>query len=147
MNRLFVVPALAGPVRDSLKAGLQTKGMVLLALIKFPDILPPMKLTSCFLFLLSAARLMAVEAWWPQFRGPNCSGVSETAHPPAVFAPGTNQLWKVAVPSGMSSPVIWGDRIFLTAFNEGKLEVRCHARHDGQLLWQRVIPATQLEEF
>jgi outer membrane protein assembly factor BamB len=106
-----------------------------------------MKLTSCFFVLLAASRVMAAEAWWPQFRGPNCSGVSETAHPPTVFAPGTNQLWRVAVPAGMSSPVIWGDRIFLTAFDDGKLEVRCHARRDGQLLWKRVVPTTQLEEF
>jgi outer membrane protein assembly factor BamB len=106
-----------------------------------------MKLTFGSVVLLAAAQSFGTEAWWPQFRGPNCSGVSETAHPPASFAPGTNQLWKVATPAGVSSPVIWGDRIFLTAFDAGKLEVRCHARQDGQLLWRRVVPTTQLEEF
>lgn len=89
----------------------------------------------------------AAEAWWPQFRGPNCSGVSDTAKPPAEFGPGKNQLWKVAVPSGVSSPCVWGDRIFLTAFADGKLETHCYARRDGKLLWKRVAPADQIEEF
>src|SRR5881394_3864281 len=78
--------------------------------------------------ILTAAHGFAAESWWPQFRGPNCSGVSETAHPPAAFGPGTNQLWKVAVPGGMSSPVVWNDRIFLTTFDGTKLEVHCYAR-------------------
>ncbi|MBI5773932.1 MAG: PQQ-binding-like beta-propeller repeat protein [Verrucomicrobia bacterium] len=99
------------------------------------------------LFLFTAAALPAAEAWWPQFRGPNCSGVSDTAKPPTEFAPGKNQLWKVAVPAGVSSPCVWGDRIFLTAFDAGKLEVRCHARSDGKLVWKRDVPAAQLEEF
>jgi outer membrane protein assembly factor BamB len=106
-----------------------------------------MKLTFYSVALLAATHAWGAETWWPQFRGPNCSGVSETAHPPAAFGPGTNQLWKVTIPAGVSSPVIWGDRIFLTAFDEGKLEVRCHGRRDGQLLWKRVVPTTQLEEF
>ncbi|HXJ58704.1 MAG TPA: PQQ-binding-like beta-propeller repeat protein [Verrucomicrobiae bacterium] len=96
---------------------------------------------------LVVARAIAVETWWPQFRGPNCSGVSETAHPPDAFGPGSNQLWKVTIPSGLSSPVVWDDRVFLTAFEGGKLEVHCYARRDGKLLWKRVVPAEKLEEF
>ena len=96
---------------------------------------------------LSVAHSFAAASWWPQFRGPNCSGVSETAQPPAAFGPGTNQSWKVAVPSGMSSPVVWGNRIFLTTFDAGKLEVRCYARKDGKPLWKRALPAARLEEF
>ncbi|MBI3880612.1 MAG: PQQ-binding-like beta-propeller repeat protein [Verrucomicrobia bacterium] len=84
---------------------------------------------------------------WPQFRGPNCSGVSESAKPPIVFAPGTNQLWKISVPPGASSPCVWGDRIFLTAFDGGKLETHCYARRDGKLLWKHAAPADKLEEF
>lgn len=108
-----------------------------------------MKATLLLLTLGLAAHSSApaAETWWPQFRGPNCSGVSDTARPPAEFGPGKNQLWKVAVPSGLSSPCVWGDRLFLTAFADGKLETRAHARRDGKLLWQRVVPAAQLEEF
>jgi outer membrane protein assembly factor BamB len=106
-----------------------------------------MKLTCCSAALFVAVHSFAAEAWWPQFRGPNCSGVSETAHPPAAFGPGTNQLWKANVPSGISSPVVWKDRIFLTAFDTGKLEIHCYARKDGRQLWKRAVPAEKLEEF
>ena len=106
-----------------------------------------MKNIVCSLALFLAANALAAESWWPQFRGPNCSGVSETAHPPAVFGPGTNQLWKVAVPGGLSSPVVWGGHIFLTAFDAGQLEVHCYARGDGRVAWKRAVPAGKLEEF
>ena len=106
-----------------------------------------MKLNLGLAVALLTTNLFAAESWWPQFRGPNCSGVSETATPPAAFGPGTNQLWKVAVPGGMSSPVVWGDRIFLTTFDAGQLEVHCYARKDGKQLWKRAVPADKLEEF
>jgi len=51
------------------------------------------------------------------------------------------------VPTGMSSPVVWKDRIFLTAFDTGRLEVHAYARKDGRLLWKQAVPVTQLEEF
>lgn len=91
--------------------------------------------------------LAAADGWWPQFRGPNCSGVSATAQPPAAFAPGSNQLWKVSVPTGPSSPCVWGDRIFLTGFADGKLQTLCYQRKNGALLWKRDFPAKELEEF
>jgi len=106
-----------------------------------------MKFALCSTALFLAVHSFAAEAWWPQFRGPNCSGVSETAHPPVAFGPGTNQLWKVAAPGGMSSPSVWGDGIFLTAFDAGKLEVHCYSRKDGRQLWKRTVPAEKLEEF
>jgi hypothetical protein len=53
-------------------------------------------------------------ASWPRFRGPNGSGVSEDATPPVHFGPETNVLWKVLVPPGRSSPVVWGNHLFLT---------------------------------
>ena len=101
--------------------------------------------SSAALFL--ASQVFAAESWWPQFRGPNCSGVSETAHPPVAFGPGTNQLWKVTVPAGLSSPVVWGDRIFLTALDGDKLEVQCYARKEGKLLWKQAVPAEKFEEY
>ena len=88
----------------------------------------------------------AVESW-PEFRGANASGVSDTAKPPVKFGPAENVLWSIAVPGAPSSPCVWGDRIFLTAFEGGKLQTRCHDRRDGKLLWSRVSPAEKLEEF
>ena len=89
----------------------------------------------------------AGESWWPQFRGPNASGISESARPPVEFGQGTNQLWKVSVPLGMSSPCVWRDWIFLTAFEDGKLETICYARRDGKLLWKADAKAEKIEDF
>lgn len=54
---------------------------------------------------------------WPQWRGPLFSGVAPEADPPLEWneEEGTNIRWKTAIPGrGLSSPVVWGDRIFLT---------------------------------
>src|SRR5262245_24932616 len=92
-------------------------------------------LLSFWAILLTSLSNNAAEHW-PQFRGPNGSGVSESAKPPKEFAPDTNQLWKIAVPPGASSPCVWSDRIYLTAFEDGKLETLCYQRRDGKLLWK-----------
>ena len=96
---------------------------------------------------LAVVSSVHAETWWPHFRGPNCSGVSETAKPPVEFAPGTNQLWKISTPPGASSPCVWRDWIFLTAFDGGKLQTICYQRRDGKLLWKRDAKADELEEF
>ena len=46
------------------------------------------------------------KVWWPQFRGPNSSGLGE-GKPPVHFGPDQNVLWKTAVGPGLSSPIIW----------------------------------------
>jgi outer membrane protein assembly factor BamB len=84
---------------------------------------------------------------WPAFRGANSSGVSGTATPPVKFGPEENVLWKTDLPGAPSSPCVWGDRIFVTAFPNGKLETRCYDRGNGKLLWSRIAPAEKLEEF
>ena len=99
-----------------------------------------------FLFWSAVVAPAAVESW-PAFRGVNASGVSDTAKPPVKFGPAENVLWSIAVPGAPSSPCVWGDRIFLTAFEGGKLQTRGHDRRDGKLLWSRVAPAEKLEEF
>jgi len=104
----------------------------------------PMSLLAAALAVVSSVH---AESWWPQFRGPNASGISDSAKPPVTFAPGTNQLWKITVPSGASSPCVWGDSIFLTAFEDGKLETLCYARRDGKLLWKADAKAEKIEDF
>src|SRR5882724_7209545 len=82
---------------------------------------------------------------WPQFRGPGGSGISESANPPIGFGPASNLVWKVPVPSGYSSPVVTGDRIFLTALNDGRLDTLAIHRKDGRVLWrQRALPDNQI---
>ncbi len=59
---------------------------------------------------------------WPQFRGPNASGVAQGPAPTRWNGEdGTNIKWKTAIPGlGHSSPVIWGDRVFVTTAISGK---------------------------
>jgi outer membrane protein assembly factor BamB len=84
---------------------------------------------------------------WPQFRGPNGSGVADDQHPPVELGPQKNVKWKVAAPSGVSSPVIAGDKVVLTAFEDGKLSTVAYRRADGQEAWRAEAPAKALEPF
>jgi len=99
--------------------------------------------------MVCAAAPIEDPANWPQFRGPNASGVAaESAAPPVEFSAKKNLLWKRALPPGHSSPSVWGERIFLNAYNSSsrKLELICLARKDGAILWRRDAPATSLEQ-
>ncbi len=87
------------------------------------------------------------EANWPQFRGPGGLGVAPAeARPPVHFGPETNVAWRIATPSGNSSPVVWGRRVFLTGFAEGKLLTLAHDRDSGRELWRRELAVDRLEE-
>src|SRR5947207_7525672 len=81
------------------------------------------------------------EVWWPQFRGPNSSGLSG-GKPPVHFGAGKKFLWKTAVGPGLSSPSIWGGRLFLTEFDRTKkqLATLCIDRRTGKILWRRTVP-------
>ena len=109
-----------------------------------------MKKHAAFIFALTvsvAGAASGTESWWPQFRGLNGCGVSESAKPPVELGPGTNQLWKTPVPPGASSPCVWRDWIFLTAFEGGGLQTHCYKRSDGKLVWKRDAGAEAIEEF
>jgi len=54
----------------------------------------------------------APTAWWPQFRGPEGAGIAPDDRPlPVKFGAAKNVMWKRSMPAGLSSPVIWGDRV------------------------------------
>lgn len=61
---------------------------------------------------------------WPQFRGPGARGVASGPNLPDRWSATENVAWKTDVPGrGWSSPIVWGDRVFLTtAVNLGELE-------------------------
>ncbi len=86
---------------------------------------------------------------WPQFRGPNGSGLAPDDKPaPVVFGPDKNQLWRTDLATGHSSPCIWGNRIFLTCLDETsqKLETVCLDRANGKVLWRVAAPGMELEK-
>jgi hypothetical protein len=89
----------------------------------------------------------ATTARWPQFRGPNGSGVAERGRPPIHFGPASNVLWRVSPHSGQSSPCIWDERIFLTTFASNQLSTVCLDRESGRVLWSRLAPAEKIEPF
>src|SRR5205085_2374182 len=111
----------------------------------------PLFITMMRKLLLSAVVLFAfgrLEAGenWPQFRGPGGLGLAGKGATAVEFGPSsTNVLWKIEIPAGNSSPVIWGDKIFLTAFDQKKLEVLCIDRRDGRILWRQPVPAQTFE--
>ena len=102
--------------------------------------------TKLIISLLAIANtLPAATPQWPQFRGPNCAGIAEEARPPVHFGPDTNLPWKTAVPPGISAPIVWGDRLFLTAFASNQLITLAYDARNGRELWRRVAPAAKIE--
>jgi outer membrane protein assembly factor BamB len=97
---------------------------------------------------------------WSRFRGPSGDGVSVSEKLPTEWSLERNVAWKAPLPGpGASSPVVWGDRIFLTCFTGyanpqepgGSLEnlkrhVMAFEASNGNLLWDRAIPANLPEE-
>src|SRR4051794_12341094 len=68
------------------------------------------------------ADVKTTTAQWARFRGPNGTGVAADKDVPVEFSDTKNVLWKTAIPgAGNSSPIIWGDRVFLeSASADGK---------------------------
>jgi outer membrane protein assembly factor BamB len=66
----------------------------------------------------------AKDANWHQWRGPDANGVSETAKPPLEWGPEKNIQWKVPIEGeGSSTPIVWGDRVFLLmSIDTGKVD-------------------------
>lgn len=91
-------------------------------------------------FLIATVTSQAEE--WTRFRGPNGSGLSEAKTIPTQWT-NADFNWKVELAgAGHSSPVLWGDRIFLTSADERQMQfmVLCLNTGDGSLLWQKTFP-------
>lgn len=98
------------------------------------------------LLLLAQAQSFAAEQW-PQFRGMNSTGVAAQGNrPPTDFGPGKNVAWRTAMPAGKSSPIIIGNRIFLTGHDGDKLLTLALNRQTGAILWRQEITRTRTEK-
>ncbi len=92
--------------------------------------------------LLASAALPAVAGshqQWPSWRGPVLTGATEASNLPADWSDEEGILWTAPLPgSGNSTPVIWGDRIFLTAADAetDELLALCLDAETGAILWQ-----------
>ena len=76
---------------------------------------------------------------WTRFRGPNGSGVDTAAGYPVEFSPTKNVVWKTAVPYAQSSPIVAGNRVYLTATQDERLLTICLDARTGRELWRREI--------
>jgi len=85
---------------------------------------------------------------WPQFRGPNSQGVArDAASYPDRLNPARNLLWKTPAPGGMSSPIVAGDRVFVTGIDDKqRLQTLAIDRSTGRLLWRKEAPAEKIEK-
>lgn len=112
--------------------------------------------------LAEARRVVDASPHWPHWRGPDASGVSSAGETPLVWTPETGIAWKAELPGwGTSTPIVWGDRVFVTEqIGSGPVErarapgglalegddevvfvVRCFDRRDGRPLWTYELAA------
>lgn len=94
------------------------------------------------LFFLSLAAICASALWadnWPQWRGAKLDGISAEKNTPVKWSKTENVLWRVPLPGPAgSTPVVWGDRIFLTSVEEGTLVLIC-VDTAGKELWKQIV--------
>lgn len=103
-----------------------------------------MKLHSLFLLLAAGTLLHAGD--WRQFRGPHGNGAAEETGVPSRLTASNSIAWQVALPGqGLSSPIIVGDRVFVTCSSgpkERRLHVICFDARNGARIWERQLVAT-----
>jgi outer membrane protein assembly factor BamB len=82
---------------------------------------------------------------WPQFRGPGGTAFSSEKGLPAKWSATENVRWKAELPGGVSSPVIAGGRVYVTAassYRQRRLHVLCFDATNGEKKWERQLAAT-----
>jgi outer membrane protein assembly factor BamB len=90
----------------------------------------------------------AADSVWPQFRGPGGACVAVGVQKlPAEIGPDQNVIWKTPLPPGHSSPIVWGDHIFLTGERDKKLLTIGLDRATGKVLWEAEAPYDRLEKI
>ena len=113
-------------------------------------------MTAVLAALMAAAVVPARAGEWMQFRGPGGLGISDEKSTPVTWAAGENIAWQVDLPGpGSSSPIVVGDRVFITCYtgyglapNEGdqkdlRRHLLCIDRASGKELWQKPGAAVQ----
>ena len=86
--------------------------------------------------------------YWTRWRGPSGQGLVTTGKYTDKWSPTAGVKWKVPVPGrGHSSPIIWGDHIFLTTAREdgAKLSMLAFSRSTGKPLWETFVPTDSIE--
>ena len=96
---------------------------------------------------------------WPQFRGLGGAAISTEKEFPTQWSESQNLKWKTPLPGpGSSSPIVWGDRVFVTCYTgygmergdgdvaQLKRHLLCIGRKDGAIIWQQTVDSAALED-
>jgi len=100
---------------------------------------PLVWLTGLLAAIACSGAVLGDDTNWPRWRGPQQNGHTADAGLPVEWS-AENIVWKTPLPGvGQSSPIIWGERIFLTsALDAGKERlVFCVDRRSGKILWRQ----------
>lgn len=79
---------------------------------------------------------------WPSFRGAGANGHADVAKPPLSWSvkQSKNIVWKTPIAKhGMSSPVVWDERLFLTGADDESRDIYCFDTRTGKLLWEHKV--------
>jgi outer membrane protein assembly factor BamB len=96
----------------------------------------------CCLALFAPTGSTARAEDWPRFRGPTGQGISGEKDVPLEWDEGTNVAWRTPIPGeGWSSPVVWGDRVFVTSASDGgaTCHVICVDAKTGKIVWDTPV--------
>jgi outer membrane protein assembly factor BamB len=91
------------------------------------------------LILVSSVAILSAENW-PQWRGPSLNGLSTETNLPVRWSKTENIAWKLALPAWSgSTPIVWGDRIFLSVAEGSDLFLWSVDRERGTALWKKQL--------
>ncbi len=105
------------------------------------------RILSLIVLLILPAVLAAAD--WPAWRGPDGQGHCTETNLPLKWSETENVKWKVPLAeSGNSTPVIWGEKVFLTQATKGGTvrSLLCLSRADGKMLWQKDVTYPAFKE-
>lgn len=96
------------------------------------------------LFVIAALLLLAVgqpaAEHWPQWRGPLLNGISAEKNLPVKWSATDNVAWKLAMPAWSgSTPIIWGDHLFLNVSDGKEMSLWAIDRANGAVRWKRPL--------
>lgn len=114
---------------------------------------------ACLVMVLTGS-FSALAADWATFRGPGGMGVSDAKGLPTSWSQSDGIAWKTPLPGpGASSPIVFGDRIYLTCYtgyfvpgedggslDQLKRHLLAIQKSDGKIVWNQVVPAKLPEE-
>jgi len=99
-----------------------------------------------FTLAIAACGTTAYPADWPAWRGPLANGICEEENLPEKWSATENVKWRVALPeAGNSTPIVWGERVFVTQAVGDRRTLMCFDRAGGKLRWQSGVTAKEKE--